>query len=199
MRLQVFGIFIGGIDIFDTFPFIRSLTCAYTDGVSVEIGLVDMQTQTVHTVAPEPADEIVGIFTGSLQRVAGYRVAALYVRPYIRHLSDGYIHCAVSKCVRIYVQSQLYDTVATVPMACQSIVVNAAFVQITRGVLTGQTEAYRITFTNGIYQYSTSDYRQYFDVYRAYAVIAFCSQRIVNQVTCIGDIIAILPCERSLA
>ena len=105
MRLQVFGIFIGGIDIFDTFPFIRSLTCAYTDGVSVEIGLVDMQTQTVHTVAPETGGEMITVFATSVQCSRCDDCTALGMSPCIRQFRISDINDRVVPMVREDIQT----------------------------------------------------------------------------------------------
>ena len=138
--LQVLGIFVGSVDIFDTLPFIRCLTCADTHCIAVQVGLVYTQAEAVDTIAAEAAGEIVRILAGCAEGIPIYRVAALDMRPYVRQLIHRYIDRTVNFGMRIDVQTQLDNTVAAVEVAGQGIVVNTAGAQVPRRVLACQTK-----------------------------------------------------------
>ena len=154
-RLEVGNVVTGLVDIVleygDTVsgvPGVRRCVVADGHGVVEHIRRMDTQTQAVDTVASEWYRlEDIAVLALCTQRIVSDRVCALYVVPYIRCIDIGYIYLMVLEVLRIEVEAQRDDTVASVN-GRQRIVVQAAQGQVTRQTGLGQTKAQRVAFAD---------------------------------------------------
>ena len=117
--------------------------------------------------------------------------------PYIRSIHVGDIYRTMFQIFREDVQLKRNDGVATILDTGQCIVVYALIFQETRLVEFRQTETYRVSVAECVYNRRVED-RQHVDIDGADTVVAVLCLRVVRIGIALCYIIAVLPCVRRL-
>ena len=160
---------------------------------------MDNERQTVDTVTSEDARQYAAVLTGGINAVGvflEYTVLHPAVSPSVRSVNIRYIHLLVEQQLRIDIEAQNNDAVATV-YVLQRVVIQTRGRYETRGRMTlvREAESHGVTFANLcadriIYLFPD------IDMYVADTVIFVHRLSAPLVIACCGNIVEALPCER---
>ena len=132
-------------NVIQSFPGVRCLVVTDVDNVFFNVVcLVDSQSQAVNAVTSVYCLEQFAVVTGDIQGVGIFDQHIVLVpgmRPEVRCIDICDIHLFVTQSLRIDIESQNNDTVATVVITCQRVAIGTGIFEETRLIHLAQAEA----------------------------------------------------------
>ena len=182
-------------------PCVRCLVVADGHRIVEQVGRMDNEREAVNAVASEDAWQYAAVLSCGINAVGvclEYTVLHPAVSPCVRSVNIGYIDLLVEEQLRIDIEAQNDDAVATV-CVLQGVVIQTRGRYETRSrmALVHEAESHRVTFANLcadriIYLFPD------IDMYVADTVISFHRLTAPLVIACHADVVEALPCERRL-
>ena len=182
-------------------PCVRGLVVTDSHRIVEQVGRMNNQREAVDTIASEDARQYAAVLTCGIDAVGiflEYAVLHPAVSPCVRRINIGYIDFLVEEQLRIDVEAQNDDAVASV-YVLQGVVIQTRcrYKARSRMTLVREAESHRVTFANLcadgiIYLFP------YIDMYVADTVISVNRLSSPLVIACLGDVVEALPCERRL-